>query len=63
MGLYHDLQYTYKLMFYYRRMFWKKLGDTCCNYCGLGPVFDFTLPNFAFDAMLKLRPSTLLYPT
>ena len=55
--------YTYKLMFYYWLMFWTILRDTCSNYYGLDPVYDYTLPNFAFDAMLKLRPSILLYPT
>ena len=30
---------------------------------GLDLVDDYTLPNFAFDAMLKLRPSILLYFT
>ena len=55
--------YTYKLMFYYWLMFWKIFRDTGSNYYGLGPVYDYTLPNFAFDAMLKLRPSILLYPT
>ena len=55
--------YTYKLMFYYWRMFWTIFRDTCSNYYGLEPVYDYTLPNFAFDAMLKLRPSIWLYPT
>ena len=26
----------------------------CLSYYGLDPVYYFTLPNFAFDAMLKL---------
>ena len=54
--------YTYKLMFYYWRMF-GIFRDTCSIYYGLDPVDDYTLPNFAFDAMLKLRPSILLYYT
>ena len=46
-------------------MFWEIFRDTCSNYYGLDPVYDYTLPNVAFDAMLKLRlrPSTLLYYT
>ena len=44
-------------------MFWEIFRDTCSNYYGLDPVYDYTLPNFAFDAMLKLRPSILLYYT
>ena len=36
---------------------------TCSIYYGLDPVDDYTLPNFACDAMLKLRPSFLLYYT
>ena len=55
--------YTCKLVFYYWRMFAIFFRDTCSNYYGLDPVYDYTLPNFAFDAMLKLRPSILLYPT
>ena len=55
--------FTYKLMFYYWRMFWGVFRDTCSNYDGLEPASDYTLPNFGFDAMLKLRPSILLYPT
>ena len=43
-------------------MFWEYLG-TCSIYYGLDPVDDYTLPNFACDAMLKLRPSFLLYYT
>ena len=26
----------------------------CLSYYGLDPVYYYTLPNFAFDAMLKL---------
>ena len=55
--------YTYKLMFYCWRMFWIFFRDTSSNYYGLDPVYDYILPNFAFVAMLKLRPSILLYPT
>ena len=54
--------HTCKLMFYYWRMFEKILRDTCSNYYGLDPVYGYILPHFAFDAMLKLRPSILLYP-
>ena len=46
--------YTYRLMVYNWRMFWKICRDTCSNYYGLEPVYDNTWPNFAFDAMLKL---------
>ena len=28
--------------------------DMCLSYYGLDPVYSYTLPNFAFDAMLKL---------
>ena len=42
-------------------MCWIFLRDTCSNYYGLDPVYSYILPNFAFDAMLKLRPSILLY--
>ena len=49
-------------MFYYWRMFWKIFRDTSSNYYGLDTAYDCTWPNFAFDAMLKLRPSFLLYP-
>ena len=34
-------------------MFLKTLG-TCSNYYGLDPVYSYTLPNVAFEAMLKL---------
>ena len=51
--------YSYKLMCYYWRMFWEIFRDT--HYVS-DPVYDYTLPTFAFDAMLKLRPSILLYP-
>ena len=37
--------------------------DACSIYYGLDPVDDYILANFAFDAMLKLRPSILLYYT
>ena len=30
------------------------MRDTCSNYYGLDPVYGYTWPNFAFDAMLKL---------
>ena len=32
----------------------KKIRDMCLNYYGLDPVCYYTLPIFAFDAMLKL---------
>ena len=32
----------------------EKFRDMCLSYYGLDPVYYYTLPNFAFDAMLKL---------
>ena len=54
---------TYKLMFYCWRMFWKFFRGLCSNNYVLDPVYDYTLPTFAFDDRLKLRPSILPYPT
>ena len=28
--------------------------DACVKYYGLDPAYYYTLPNFAFDAMLKM---------
>ena len=46
--------YTYKRMFYSWLMLLKKFRGMCLNQYGLDPVFWYTVPNFAFDAMLKL---------
>ena len=62
MGVYHDL-YLQTGVLLLTDVLEQKFGDMCSNYYGLDPVFDYTLANFAFDAMLKLRPSILLYPT
>ena len=35
-------------------MLLKKIRGMCLNQYGLDPVFWYTVPNFAFDAMLKL---------
>ena len=35
-------------------MFLKNVRDMCLSFYGLDPVYYYTLPNFAFDAMLKL---------
>ena len=52
MGDYHDLYLKTDVLlltdvFEYFR-------DMCLSYYGLDPVYYYTLPNFAFDAMLKL---------
>ena len=46
MGKYHD--------FYLKSDVFETLRDMCLSYYGLDPVYYHTLPNFAFDAMLKL---------
>ena len=61
MGVYHDLYLQTGVLLPTDVL--EKIGGTCSNYYGLDPVYDYTLTNFAFDAMLKLRPSILLYPT
>ena len=38
----------------YQLIFVEKFRDVCIQDYGLDPVYYYTLPNFAFDAMLKL---------
>jgi len=35
-------------------MFFENFRVMCLNYYGLDPAYQYTVPNFAFDAMLKL---------
>ena len=52
MGEYHDLYLkTYVLLL---TDVFENFRDMCLSYYGLDPVYYYTLPNFAFDAMLKL---------
>ena len=62
MGVYHDL-YLQTGVLLLTDVLEQTFGDMCSNYYGLDPVYDYALPNFAFGAMLELRPSILLYPT
>ena len=52
MGEYHDL-YLKKDVLLLTDVF-ENFRDMCLSYYGLDPVYYYTLPNFAFDAMLKL---------
>ena len=61
MGEYHDLYLKTDVLLLTEVL--ENFRDMCLSYYGLDPVYYYTLPNFAFDAMLKLRPSILLYPT
>ena len=52
MGEYHDLHLkTHVLLL---TDVFENFRDMCLSYYGLDPVYYYTLPNFAFDAMLKL---------
>ena len=52
MGEYHDL-YVKTDVLLLTDVF-ENFRDMCLSYYGLDPVYYYTLPNFAFDAMLKL---------
>ena len=52
MGEYHDLYLKTDVLLL--TDVFENLRDMCLSYYGLDPVYYYTLPNFAFDAMLKL---------
>ena len=52
MGEYHDLYLKTDVLLL--TDVFENLRDMCLSYYGLDPVCYYTLPNFAFDAMLKL---------
>ena len=52
MGEYHDL-YVKTDVLLLTDVF-ENFRDMCLSFYGLDPVYYYTLPNFAFDAMLKL---------
>ena len=52
MGEYHDLYLKTDVLLL--NDVFENLRDMCLSYYGLDPVYYYTLPNFAFDAMLKL---------
>ena len=52
MGEYHDLYLKTDVLLL--TDVFENFKDMCLSYCGLDPVYYYTLPNFAFDAMLKL---------
>ena len=51
MGEYHDLYLKTDVLLL---TVFENFRDMCLSYYGLDPVYYYTLPNFAFDAMLKL---------
>ena len=52
MGEYHDLYLKTDVLLL--TDVFEHFRDMCLSYYGLDPVYYYTLPNFAFDAMLKL---------
>ena len=52
MGEYHDLYLKTDVLLL--TDVFENFKDMCLSYYGLDPVYYYTLPNFAFDAMLKL---------
>ena len=52
MGEYHDLYLKTDILLL--TDVFENFRDMCLSYYGLDPVYYYTLPNFAFDAMLKL---------
>ena len=52
MGEYHDLYLKTDVLFL--TDVFENFRDMCLSYYGLDPVYYYTLPNFAIDAMLKL---------
>ena len=52
MGEYHDLYLKTDVLLL--TDVFENFRDMCLSYYGLDPVYYYTLPNFAFDAMLKL---------
>ena len=52
MGEYHDLYLKTDVLLLTDVL--ENFRDMCLSYYGLDPVYYYTLPNFAFDAMLKL---------
>ena len=52
MGEYHDLYLKTDVLLLTDAF--EHFRDMCLSYYGLDPVYYYTLPNFAFDAMLKL---------
>ena len=52
MGEYHDLYLKTDVLLLTDAF--ENFRDMCLSYYGLDPVYYYTLPNFAFDAMLKL---------
>ena len=52
MGEYHDLYLKTDVLLL--TDVFENFRDMCLSFYGLDPVFYYTLPNFAFDAMLKL---------
>ena len=52
MGEYHDLNLKTDVLLL--TDVFENFRDMCLSYYGLDPVYYYTLPNFAFDAMLKL---------
>ena len=52
MGEYHDLSLKTDVLLL--TDVFENFRDMCLSYYGLDPVYYYTLPNFAFDAMLKL---------
>ena len=52
MGDYHDLYLKTDVLLL--TDVFENFRDMCLSYYGLDPVYYYTLPNFAFDAMLKL---------
>ena len=52
MGEYHDLYLKTDVLLL--TDVFENFRDMCFSYCGLDPVYYYTLPNFEFDATLKL---------
>ena len=52
MGEYHDLYLKTDVLLL--TDVFENFRDMCLSYYGLDPVYYYTLPNFAIDAMLKL---------
>ena len=52
MGEYHDLYLKTDVLLLTN--IFEKNRDVCMKYYGLDPAYYYTLPNFAFDAMLKM---------
>ena len=52
MGEYHDLHLKTDVLLL--TDVFENFRDMCLSFYGLDPVYYYTLPNFAFDAMLKL---------